>query len=74
MRFTGATARKAFFPIVGGLKNDLYFYNGHEYKLPIHGFCPDRDFSVEQISSSEAVFSLNDDEHTREVYPFSYCG
>ena len=60
------------FPIVGGLKNDLYFYNGHEYKLPRHGFARDRDFSVEQISSSEAVFSLKDDEHTREVYPFSF--
>lgn len=61
------------FPIVGGLKNDLYFYNGHEYKLPRHGFARDRDFSVEQISSSEAVFSLKDDEHTREVYPFSFA-
>lgn len=60
------------FPIVGGLKNDTYIYNGHEYKLPRHGFARDRDFSVEQISSSEAVFSLKDDEHTREVYPFSF--
>ncbi len=60
------------FPIVGGLKDDTYFYNGHQYHLPRHGFARDRDFAVQQLSSSEAVFSLQDDERTWEVYPFSF--
>lgn len=60
------------FPIVGGLKNDTYYCKGHEYKLPRHGFARDRDFSVQQLSSTEAVFSLHDDERSWEVYPFAF--
>ena len=35
--FWGKTS-PVLFPIVGGLKNDTYFYGGKEYKLPRHGF------------------------------------
>ncbi|MFN8250731.1 MAG: aldose 1-epimerase family protein [Ferruginibacter sp.] len=60
------------FPIVGGLKDDTYYCKGHTYKLPRHGFARDRDFTVQQLSSTEALFTLHDDEHSWEVYPFSF--
>jgi galactose mutarotase-like enzyme len=60
------------FPIVGGLKGDIYFYNGQQYNLPRHGFARDRDFSTQQLSNTEVVFTLNDDDSTRAVYPFAF--
>lgn len=60
------------FPIVGGLKADSYFYNNHQYNLPRHGFARDRDFTAQQLSATEVVFVLNDDEQTRAVYPFAF--
>ncbi len=60
------------FPIVGGLKDDMYFYKDKSYKLPRHGFARDRDFKTEQFSNIEAVFTLTDDEQTRSVYPFAF--
>jgi galactose mutarotase-like enzyme len=60
------------FPIVGGLKNDQYFYNGKQYTLPRHGFARDRDFAAQQLSNTEAVFTLRNDEKTMAVYPFAF--
>lgn len=60
------------FPIVGGLKGDSYFYNNHQYNLPRHGFARDKDFTPQQLSATEVVFVLNDDEQTKTVYPFAF--
>lgn len=60
------------FPIVGGLKNDTYFYKGQSYNLPRHGFARDMDFLPQQLSSSEVVFSLSATEKTKQVYPFEF--
>lgn len=60
------------FPIVGGLKGDSYFYNNNQYHLPRHGFARDKDFTPQQLSPTEVVFVLNDDEQTRAVYPFAF--
>ncbi len=60
------------FPVVGGLKNDQYFYKGNQYTLPRHGFARDRDFTTQQLNASEVIFTLNDDEKTRAVYPFAF--
>jgi galactose mutarotase-like enzyme len=61
------------FPIVGTLKENIYYYNGNKYSLPRHGFARDRTFIAEQLSEISALFSLNDDMQTREVYPFHFC-
>lgn len=60
------------FPIVGTLKDDTYFYKGKAYKLPRHGFARDMEFTAEQVSEQEAVFTLSDNEQTRAVYPFAF--
>jgi galactose mutarotase-like enzyme len=60
------------FPIVGGLIDDTYYYNNQPYKLPRHGFARDKIFATEQISDTEVVFTLNDDDQTRLIYPFKF--
>lgn len=60
------------FPIVGGLKNDTYFYKDQPYHLPRHGFARDKVFAAEKSSGTEAVFTITDDEQTKAVYPFAF--
>jgi galactose mutarotase-like enzyme len=60
------------FPIVGGLKNDTYYFKDKEYKLPRHGFARDKVFAAEKVSNTEAVFTITEDEQTLQVYPFAF--
>lgn len=60
------------FPIVGTLRDHHYQYRGTTYTLPRHGFAREKVFRAEQISDSEALFTLEDDESTRVVYPFRF--
>lgn len=60
------------FPIVGSLKNDTYRYEGKDYKLLRHGFARDQVFHEEQISNTEAIFTLTQSEETLKVYPFHF--
>jgi len=60
------------FPIVGGLKKDTYYYQDKEYNLPRHGFARESVFMKEQLSSAQAVFTLQQDEQSLVVYPFSF--
>lgn len=60
------------FPIVGGLKNDTYYHEGKAYTLPRHGFAREREFTANQISETEVLFTLTDDDSSRAVYPFAF--
>lgn len=60
------------FPIVGGLKNNTYRYNGREYQLGRHGFARDMAFTVTLHTSSSINFSLQDTENTLHHYPFPF--
>jgi len=60
------------FPIVGGLKNDKYIYKDNVYELPRHGFARDRQFTPQQNSDTEVVFTLEQDSQTLSVYPFPF--
>jgi galactose mutarotase-like enzyme len=60
------------FPVVGGLKDDTYFYKNKAYHLPRHGFARDQEFELTQISDAEIVFTLNHSEATLLVYPFPF--
>jgi galactose mutarotase-like enzyme len=60
------------FPIVGTLKDDTYSYKDKLYQLPRHGFARERTFLKDQISPSEAVFTLTQDADTLKVYPFAF--
>lgn len=60
------------FPIVGGLKNNTYFYHNRGYELPRHGFAREKVFSVTDQSSNDITFSLQSDDDTLLVYPFRF--
>ncbi|MES2454591.1 MAG: aldose 1-epimerase family protein [Bacteroidota bacterium] len=60
------------FPIVGGLKDNTYYFDNQEFKLPRHGFARDREFTIEQNTATEATLSLSHDEETLKVYPFEF--
>lgn len=60
------------FPIVGTLRDNLYRHRGTTYRLPRHGFARERVFAIDRADDTEAVFTLEDDEATRMVYPFRF--
>ncbi len=60
------------FPLVGGLKNNQYSFNGKDYTLTRHGFARDNEYSVEQIDETSIVFTLQDSESTLANYPFHF--
>lgn len=60
------------FPIVGTLKNNLFFYQGKEYQLSRHGFAREMEFQLIEKCESSATFSLTSSMETRKVYPFDF--
>ena len=60
------------FPIVGGLKDNCFLYEGKTYHIPRHGFARDKTFTVEQRSADTATFLLTSDEASLKNYPFSF--
>jgi galactose mutarotase-like enzyme len=60
------------FPIVGGLKNDTYYFEDKTYTLPRHGFAREKIFKAERLNETEAIFTLRHSEETLEVYPFTF--
>lgn len=60
------------FPIVGGLKNNQYQYQGKTYTLGRHGFARDKTFLLLQQTADSAVFVLEQDEETLQTYPFQF--
>ncbi len=60
------------FPIIGGTKNDTYMYKGVRYHLDRHGFAARRRFTVVQVDSATAEFSLEQDDETKLSFPFDF--
>ena len=60
------------FPIIGTLKNNMYYYQGKEYYLSRHGFAREMEFQLIEKSEYSATFSLNSSTETRKVYPFDF--
>ncbi len=60
------------FPIVGGLKNNQYRFNGKTYELGRHGFARDKTFELTEHTPHSATFVLTDDDDTLSHYPFPF--
>lgn len=60
------------FPIVGGLIDDAFIYQGATYHLEKHGFARDSDFEVESSTATTATFLLRSNEETLKSYPFAF--
>lgn len=61
------------FPIVGTLDGGRYRWQGKEYALPRHGFARNRRFAVVERDEHSALFRLEADVQSREVYPFGFA-
>ena len=70
-KFWGKTS-PILFPIVGGLKNNTYLFNGKSYQLPRHGFARDCTFDLHNKTNSNLTFSLTSSKETKLVYPFDF--
>ncbi len=60
------------FPIVGGLKNNTYIYDGKTYHLGRHGFARDMIFEKTAETQDRIWFELNATEETMKKYPFRF--
>jgi galactose mutarotase-like enzyme len=60
------------FPVIGGLKNGAYTWEGREYKLDSHGFARASEFSVISSSVDSVELELTSSATTRESYPFEF--
>ncbi|WP_298302344.1 aldose 1-epimerase family protein [Hydrotalea sp.] len=60
------------FPIVGGLKQNTYYYNEKAYYLNRHGFARDMVFKVQQQTDNAIQLVLTDSPETLQVYPFRF--
>jgi galactose mutarotase-like enzyme len=61
------------FPIVGGLVNGTYNYQGKSYSLGRHGFARELPFELLEQTDKKLVFRLESSEVTLVNYPFNFC-
>jgi galactose mutarotase-like enzyme len=61
------------FPVIGGLKDGSYNFEGRQYKLPSHGFARGSEFSVSRAGADSAELTLSASPTTREMYPFDFA-
>jgi len=60
------------FPIIGGLNQDRYLYEGKSYELTSHGFARDREFKILRKNNNEVLFSIEETEQSLKVFPFAF--
>ena len=60
------------FPIIGGLANGTYSFNGKEYALASHGFARKSRFTVTEQRPDGAVLELHATTETKCVFPFDF--
>lgn len=60
------------FPIVGGLKNNTYQFEGKNYTLGRHGFARDMIFNLSHQSENTLTYTLVSNEATLTSSPFQF--
>jgi galactose mutarotase-like enzyme len=60
------------FPIVGGLRNGKYRFDGAEYELPQHGFARTAEFRQIASTGDAVEFELQSSAETMAKYPFEF--
>lgn len=70
-RFWGKTS-PILFPIVGGLRDNTYQFEGVNYQLPRHGFARDMEFEIRSLQADRVVFGLVSSDESRKIYPFDF--
>ncbi len=69
--FWGKTS-PLLFPMIGTLKDGKTIINGAEYRISKHGFARDLEFVPEIANGSSAQFSLEQNNYTKEMFPFDF--
>lgn len=60
------------FPIIGRLNEYKYKKGDAVYELPQHGFAKEMDFEAIKESDEKAVFTLQNNEQSAEMYPYKF--
>lgn len=60
------------FPVVGGLKDGRYLYEGETYEMARHGFARDMEFKLMSHDETEVWFTFSANEETKKIYPFDF--
>lgn len=60
------------FPIVGGLHDDAFDWNGKRYGMTKHGFVRSSEFTLASQTTEKAVFALREQANTLAQYPFAF--
>jgi len=61
------------FPIVGGLKDNTYYYKNKAYSLPRHGFVRNnKKIRLADRTDSSLTFTLSFDDESLASYPFEF--
>ncbi|MGN0649797.1 MAG: aldose 1-epimerase family protein [Oscillospiraceae bacterium] len=69
--FWGKTS-PILFPMIGTLKDGKTVINGKEYAIRRHGFVRDTELKPEKITPATAVFSMEQNDETRGMFPFDF--
>lgn len=69
--FWGKTS-PLLFPMIGTLKDGKTLINGEEYSITKHGFARDLELAPETITGTSALFSLEQNDYTKAMYPFDF--
>ena len=67
-----AGAAPILFPIIGGLKNTEYHFEGKTYSMPSHGVVRKAEWAPAGATASSASFQIASTPETREMYPFDW--
>lgn len=60
------------FPIVGALQNNECRINGKTYNMTQHGFSRHNEYTANQISDREVIFTLTSNEEIIKQYPYLF--
>lgn len=61
------------FPIVGGLKDNTYYFEGQKYTMPRHGFIRHNEhIELKHSSDTQLTFTLKSSPETKKMYPFEF--
>jgi len=61
------------FPVIGGLKNGVFNYEGKEYAMPRHGFVRhNKNIQLKEKNDSSLIFELSHSQETLKSYPFKF--
>lgn len=61
------------FPFIGRLHGGRYTLKGKDYEMGLHGFAREKEFRCLSREKDFCLLSLEDDEHSRSIYPYRFC-